>query len=94
MFRLLRVANSGSLRPLLFVSTVLKGPQTFPQSACASFSTFAYQSPGKSRMSFSGVRAKVSWILDLCISESKNGLGCLKPLKFHKKISKIHRYFC
>ena len=58
--RLLKVANSRSLRPLSFVSTLQKGPHTFPQSACASFPTLAFQSSCTNRMSFFGVWSMVS----------------------------------
>ena len=49
---LLKIANSGSLRPLSFVSILQQGPQTSPQSACVSFPALAFQSPCTTRMSF------------------------------------------
>ena len=58
--RLLKVAKSRSLRPLSFVSTLQWGPQTSPQSACASFPTLAFQSLCTTRMSFFGVKSMVS----------------------------------
>ena len=59
--RSLKVANSRSLSPLSFVSSLPKGPQMpckFPQ---ASLPTFAFQSPCTTRMSFFGV-----WSMTFC----------------------------
>ena len=53
--RSLRVANSGGLSPLSFVSSLQKGPQMPCQFPQTSLPTFALQSPCTTRMSFSGV---------------------------------------
>ena len=60
--RLLKVANYGSLRSLSFVSILQWGPQTSPQSACASFPTLAVKSTCATRVSF-------FLVFDLCFLE-------------------------
>ena len=59
--RSLKVANSGSLSPLSFVSSLLKGPQMPCQFPQASLPTFAFQSPCTTRMSFFNVWSVTPW---------------------------------
>ena len=59
--RSLKVANSGSLSPLSFVSSLQKGPPMPCQFSQASLLTFAFQSPCTTRMSFFGV-----WSMTFC----------------------------
>ena len=53
--RLLKVANSISLSPLLFVSSLQKGPQMPCHFSEASLPTFAFPSPCTTRIFFLGV---------------------------------------
>ena len=53
--RLLKLANSRSLSPLSFVSSLQKGPQMTCQFPQASLPTVAFQSPCTKMMCFSGV---------------------------------------
>ena len=70
--RSLKVANSRSLIPLLFVPSLQKGPQMPCQFPQASLTTFAFQSPCATRMSFFGVwsRTFCSWSQNFSISLS------------------------